>query len=105
MSIVNHRQPGESFLAYRDRRRFVNRIIKSALKGRYAIWSRDKSHFSGIDRAQPPRRYVPGPHKSHQPHEVTAFSETPWVDAYGKVHENRMFRVTHPGTLAKEVKW
>lgn len=86
MSIVNHRLPGENFLAYRERRRFVNRIIESALKGRYATHSKDG------------RKYIVGPFWKHKPHEVTA--ESFKLSPHG-VPEPHMFKVMHPGTLVK----
>jgi hypothetical protein len=48
---------------------------------------------------------VPGPHKSHKPHEVTQnVNVVPWTDAYGKVHDTREFKVMHPGTLVKSTE-
>ena len=81
MSIVNHRQAGESFLAYRDRRRFVNKVIKSALLGRYATG------------------YVPGPHPSHKPHEVKIEGMTLSDKGVPTPHT---WRVLHPGTLIRK---
>lgn len=86
MSIVNHRQAGESFMAYRERRRFVNRIIKNALKGRYVLRSKDG------------RKYIPGPHRSHQPHEVKAEGFIVGPTGAPAPHT---FVVMHPGTLVK----
>lgn len=103
-SICNHRQAGESATDYRARRRFVNQIIESALQGRYATHSRAKPWretgliTEALETGQP-MRYVPGPHRSHQPHEVTqeGFKLSPLG-----VLEPHTFRVMHPGTLVKE---
>lgn len=84
-NIVNHRLPGEGALEYRSRRRFVARLLKRHAAGR------------------PAEGYVPGPHRSHKPHEVKASIDVPWVDAYGVRHDSRELKVTHPGTLVRKV--
>ncbi len=102
MSIVNHRQAGESFLEYRARRRFVNKYIKSVLLGRYATQSRAKFCYPDGEREfHPARKYIPGPHRSHKPHEVTVEG---FVAGPAGAPQPHVFRVTHPGTLVKEVK-
>ena len=96
--LVSHRLPGESAVQFRERRRHFNRVLKLYQQyGKPATHSRDKSH--GLE---PARRYVPGPHPSHRPHEVVVrIDVTPWTDAFGLVHSQREFTVIHPGTLVK----
>jgi hypothetical protein len=91
IDIRNHLLPGESDNSYWNRRRIANKLLKVYARfGRPATQSRKGE------------RYVPGPHKSHKPHEVTQnVNVVPWTDAYGKVHDTREFKVMHPGTLVK----
>lgn len=98
--LLNHRQAGESATSYRHRRREVAKLVDQALNGKPATHSRDKSHFSGEGRAQPARKYVPGPHKSHQPYDISA--DVMVLNLHG-VPEMKKFTVRHPGTLVKAV--
>ena len=99
--LVNHRFPGEDAVKFRERRRHFNQLLKLYLqRGRPATHARDKSH--GLE---PAPRYVPGPHRSHQPHEVIVTVQViPWTDAVGVVHGMRNYKVLHPGTLVKQVR-
>ena len=81
-SIVNHRLPGEGALEYRSRRRFVARLLKRKAAGK------------------PAEGYVPGPHRSHKPHEVTANG---MVMSPAGVPTPHTWRVVHPGTLVRKV--
>lgn len=98
--LLNHRQAGESATSYRHRRREVAKLVDLALKGKPATHSRDKSHFSGEGRAQPARRYVPGPDVTHKPHDI---STKVMVLNQNGVPEMKEFKVRHPGTLVKAV--
>lgn len=92
MNIQNHRQPGESAVAYRHRRREVNRLI-----GRYLQTGVPATHSRELLDGKP-RPYVPGPHKTHKPHKVEQKGMR--LSPYG-VPEPHVWAVMHPGTLVK----
>ena len=93
--LVNHRLPGESAVAFRERRRHFNRVLKRYLqRGKPATAPRKKD-------GAPPMIYVPGPHRSHQPHEVTAEG---FITGPAGAPVEHTFRVLHPGTLVKQVR-
>ena len=99
--LVNHRLPGESAVAFRERRRHFNRVLKLYLqRGRPATHSRDKTFGKtfGLASMRRPCRYMPGPHPSHKPKEIVTpgFTLGPAGAPVG-----HLFKVIHPGTLIK----
>ena len=72
----------------RMRRRRAQRILKLRLRfGVPATHSRDG------------RKYAPGPHRTHQPHEIKQDGMV--LNGHG-VPVPHVFRVLHPGTLVKQ---
>lgn len=95
MNIQNHRQAGESAVAYRHRRREVNKLIDAYLKQGVPA-----THSRKLDFNHKPFAYVPGPHRTHKPHEV---ARTGTVLGPAGVPREHVFKVTHPGTLVKVI--
>lgn len=102
--LLNHRQAGESATSYRHRRREVAKLVEQALKGKPAT----ESNVKYVTNPDPdkgritvaPRKYIPGPHKTHKPHDISA--DVMVLSQHG-VPETKKFTVRHPGTLVKAV--
>ena len=102
IQIEPARLPGETFPQYKTRQRLVHKAIKHTLRyGRPATHAR-LPKVRQWTLSPSPMAYIPGPHKSHKPHEVTQRVDVaPWVDIYGIEHTQYEFTVMHPGTLVK----
>lgn len=93
MNIQNHRQIGESAVAYRHRRREVAKLI-----GHYLATGTPATHSRHLDTDGKPRSYTPGPHRSHKPHEVKFTGMALGPAGVPRAHT---WTVMHPGTLVK----
>jgi hypothetical protein len=90
IDIRNHRLTGENRIAYCNRRRIGNKLLKLYLRfGRPATQSRKGE------------RYAPGPHKSHKPHGVEFEGLAVGPTGAPVPHT---WKVMHPGTLVKRVE-
>ena len=91
IDITPQRHRGEPFGEYCHRRRLGNKILREYL--RRGIPARASREGNG-----PGHLYVPGPHRSRQPHEVKIDGLR--LNEHG-VPVPHTWRVMHPGTLVK----